>query len=372
LDDFKAPPAGGPITQALVKKFGGNLTDELKEKLAKKLAAKAIPVFGQISAALEVFGAFSTGWGVSKAMIDLTGTPGDLTFEVIWPMEVVELLPKAVSIDEGPQSLILKGQGLDKVESVRLVDRGSDGQLPIELEPRTLSEDNRSLSVLIPGDYISEVVGPIDIFIKNTQEIKVSPEQLEVVSDLTIVELVEAIGSPGDVVEIHGAGFHSVRSANLVTFQGENSRIAATVISVDSHLLTVRVPPGVVTGSVLVQVEGQVSNEALFEVEAGNIDILFGDNGSDNDDTFGLFVNSHLIHAMPAPTRNAGPFSVTLEPGLHTITLRGITAPDDVGTYFITVSGDVLNLSGDPQSGEDLTAGVEKHWTLEVGKSNSN
>jgi len=95
--------------------------------------------------------------------------------------------------------------------------------------------------------------------------------------------------------------------------------------------------------------------------------IDFGDNGSANDDTFGLYVDSRLIHARPAPTRSAGPFSLQLTPGLHNVMLRGITAPDEVGTYFISFSGDILSLTGDPATGRDLTAGVETYWTLDVG-----
>ncbi len=187
----------------------------------------------------------------------------------------------------------------------------------------------------------------------------------------TIVNLVENKGVAGDIVEINGAGFHPVRFYNEVTFQGEGQRLTATVLEADRHQLRVVVPAGAITGNVTVQVDDEVSNGVQFEVEEGNVTINFGDNGTANDDTYGLYVNGSLIHAMPAPTRSAGPFTVSLEPGIHVVSLRGITAPDDIGTYFINFSGDVLSVSGDAVSGSDLTAGVEKYWTLEVGSSAS-
>lgn len=367
-DDMRSPPNGGPVTQAFVAYFGKALTQELKEKLAKRMAAKAIPVLGQISTALEVIGAAGTGWGVSKAVYDILSTPGDLHYEVQWPMEVVDILPRAVSLDDGPINLILKGQGLGKVERVRLVDQGPGGQPPLVLDPGVMTEDQRGLSVLIPGDYIAEAVGPIDVSISGPNSAyDTSPVQLEVVADLTIVQLIENKGVVGDVVDIRGAGFHPVRFYNEVTFQGKNGRITATVLDATRHLIRTRVPVGAITGDATVQVNDEISNPMLYEVESGNVVIDFGDNGSANDDTFGLYVDSRLIHAMPAPTRSAGPFSLQLTPGLHNVMLRGITAPDEVGTYFISFSGDILSLTGDPATGSDLTAGVEKHWTLDVG-----
>jgi len=67
---------------------------------------------------------------------------------------------------------------------------------------------------------------------------------------------------------------------------------------------------------------------------------------------------------MAVPAYAVGPFSITLAPGIHEARLRGITAPDAIGTYYITISGDIQMLSGDPMSGWDLTAGVEKSWTF--------
>lgn len=365
MDDFMTPPTGGPITQALARQLGLDLSDALRDQLLERIAAKAVPVLGQIDAAIDAFGVFSTAWGVEETARDLV-MPGDLAFEVVWPMEVVDILPKVVSSDQGPQLLILKGQGLGKVENVRLVDEGVGGQPPLVLQPGARSEDHRGLSVLLTSDYIAGAVGPIAISITSPDDYDESPVKLEIINELTITELIPDSGVPGDIVEIIGAGFSPVRTYNRVTFQGDNGRIAATVVSAEPNQLTVRVPAGAVTGDVTVQVEDEVSNGVQFEIEAGNVYIDFGDNGPANDDTFGLYVDSILIHAMPQPTRHAGPFSIQLTPGTHYVTLRGITAPDDIGTYFISFGGSVSDVSGDALSEEDLTAGVEKHWTIEV------
>ena len=56
-----------------------------------------------------------------------------------------------------------------------------------------------------------------------------------------------------------------------------------------------------------------------FEVNTVRVQLDFGDNGSDNDNTFALFVGGKLIHSMPRPTRNAGPLSVELDEGSQTV-----------------------------------------------------
>ena len=129
------------------------------------------------------------------------------------------------------------------------------------------------------------------------------------------------------------------------------------------------VPRGSITGDVWVELtpsgQEQESNKLTFTLEQQNFTFTFGDNGSANDDTFSLYINGDLVRTMAAPTRTET-VEYPLTNGVHKVELHGITAPDDVGTYYITLPSSVSVLSGDSTSGSDLTAGKVKSWMIEV------
>ena len=102
------------------------------------------------------------------------------------------------------------------------------------------------------------------------------------------------------------------------------------------------------------------------DVQCGGstITITWGDDGAANDDIFELQVPEFGIQQAPStPSRSE---SVTFEagPGDYTVRLVGRAAPDNIGTYFITATGGTL--SGDATSGDDLTQGRVKTFTLTV------
>lgn len=107
-----------------------------------------------------------------------------------------------------------------------------------------------------------------------------------------------------------------------------------------------------------------VSLDALW-IEQQLYTFTFGDNGSANDDTYTLYVNGQLIRTMASPSR-AVIADVQLTSGLHHVELHGITAPDAIGTYYISFPPGVSLVSGDAMSGSDLTAGKVKRYTVEV------
>lgn len=134
------------------------------------------------------------------------------------------------------------------------------------------------------------------------------------------------------------------------------------------------VPKSVITGDVwvVVQQSGKLeeSNKLLFALEQSNYTFTFGDNGSLNDDTFALYIDGELVRTMRKPSRAEG-VEVPLISGKHTVALHGITAPDNIGTYYLTFPSDVSVVSGDATVGTDLTAGKVKNWVVDVqAKSN--
>ena len=76
---------------------------------------------------------------------------------------------------------------------------------------------------------------------------------------------------------------------------------------------------------------------------------------------------------MGAPT-TAVSTVVTLAPGTYSLRMRGLAAPDMIGTYFVSISGGSSTLSGPGgcgasctfASGTDLNAGTTFFWTLTV------
>ncbi len=66
--------------------------------------------------------------------------------------------------------------------------------------------------------------------------------------------------------------------------------LIATVVSSTESTLVVITPQGVKTVPVAVKVADDTSNDLPFEVNTVEVQLDFGDKGSDNGDTFALFM----------------------------------------------------------------------------------
>jgi hypothetical protein len=98
---------------------------------------------------------------------------------------------------------------------------------------------------------------------------------------------------------------------------------------------------------------------------SGNVTITIGDNGALNDDIFEVRINGQTVLTSSSPTR-AISTTVRLPAGDTTVQMIGRAAPDGIGTYYIRFSGDVSRVSGDAQSGSDLTPGRVKTFVITV------
>lgn len=98
--------------------------------------------------------------------------------------------------------------------------------------------------------------------------------------------------------------------------------------------------------------------------EIRNVVITMGDNGRLLDDIFEVRLDGASFLTSGGPIRSTSR-NIELTVGEHTLELVGRAAPDDVGTYFISVIGGNL-LGGPPTSGENLSAGTVFRWILEV------
>jgi len=98
--------------------------------------------------------------------------------------------------------------------------------------------------------------------------------------------------------------------------------------------------------------------------KGGSVTITMGDNGTLLDDIFEVRVDGVTVLTSSDPVVSIST-TINLQAGNHSVEMIGRAAPDGIGTYFIEFSGaDVV--SGDPLSGDDLTPGVVKTFTINV------
>ena len=382
------------ITMILEKKYGKDLAKSMVTKFIERFITRGIPVLGQILEGLK--GGTNCGTA-AKVTYDLINTPGIINWEVKWPLDVTKVDPDRVKIhDEGTagaaktsnKELFIEGKGFSHSLAFTLIRGGvfSYTKIPpkvvitnkengaqITLEPDWINSEGTRMKVILPGNFLDENVdkGPLELEVQHRGMDVKCPQLIQVTKNLEIASLSPEKGKSGDIVEILGCGFSLRAVDNIVTFTGKGATANATVISVgmSRQMLEVIVPAKLERGTydVSVRAGSQTSNSLPFEIKKFKVTIYFGDNGYATDDTFALYVDNKHIYSMGAPATAVGPFVLDLDGGQHTVMLRGIAAPDNVGTYFITITGDVWSIDGDPMSGSDLTAGVEKHWSIEVG-----
>ncbi|WP_457628410.1 hypothetical protein [Persephonella sp.] len=365
-----------PYCRALAKAIGsriGKSADEILLKLTgnigKEILIKLTPIVGQIDAALDIMSKINTYSGVFVTIHDMTNIPGNVEFQARFPFSVDEVLPTCVSETSGYFHLIIRGSGFYPVNDYGYTDypdvylSGFYGKIV------HINEDGSEMTVRFNRDLFED--GEHNLVVKHHQLERVyeTPVRIYGKEKIQLDKLEPDRGLPGDTVRIYGCGFYPGEAENEVLFTGtENTPVKATVVGVKPGYLEVIVPTDAVTGDVFVTVKGAESNRLTFTVDKAKAIINFGDCGFANDDTFALYIDSELIHTMPAPSR---PFDVpvNLSKGRHTVTLVGITAPDDIGTYCISFSSNITIISGPPTEGSDLTAGVSKSWIIEVTDS---
>jgi hypothetical protein len=95
-----------------------------------------------------------------------------------------------------------------------------------------------------------------------------------------------------------------------------------------------------------------------------SVTITMGDNGSALDDIYEVVVGGRTVLTSSSPVRSTS-VTIQLPRGRTEILMRGLAAPDGIGTYFIGFSGAAV-VGGDPLSGSDLVPGVTKRFIIEV------
>lgn len=375
------PP--GSACQKLISiaahKFGltpQDLARRATSEMAKKVLAKFVPVVGQLEIVLDVAGKVNSALGVYVTWRDLHSTAQQVNFKVNFPLEITKVRPACVNKNTITDyfSITVHGKGFAPYvkghmwwkEEVypEVFINGIKGKVIY------VSNDGTILGARFPADKFND--GDYSVKIKHQGQEASSDDKIKITGDKTIyISKIEPnSGVSGNRVTIYGCGFMPTVKDTKVFFTSKNGFTEATIVHINASRIDVIVPQDAETGPVYVESNGIKSNTLNFKVEKVTFQIIFGDCGSANDDTFALYIDDTLIYSMPSPSRPF-PVDVELSPGIHEVTLVGITAPDNIGTYCINFPQNVSVLSGPPLEGNDLTAGVVKKWLIKVESNNN-
>jgi len=206
--------------------------------------------------------------------------------------------------------------------------------------------------------------------------VQILPRAVSFTENVHIQSITPEEGTNRAILHIRGIGFHSRLENNQVRIGG----IKAEVFPPSTpRSLFARVPQQLEDGRYLVQLrvsgdDGRnwtdwTDDQVWYTVTkrpGGAVRIDVWDSGNWADDAFQLFldgVDKGTMYASPGSYSRTWD-GLVLEPGPHTAMLRGVNAPDGVGTYSIRITGDVdVPVKDD---GIDLTPGVRKFYRFNV------
>jgi len=368
------------------------LTPENIAKIAAKLGLKLTP-WGSAATIVSVGG---VAIDLGKLATDVVTTHSKIEFLVYFPIRIESVNPSSIKRDGSDKMIKIDGLGLDDFDFKRLFS--SEHYSPkvefYDSSNKTYTDDKpfavlskeqtgtgfEQIWTYIPSDWLKDAKSPITVTVHHhfidynnwneVQEVSLDASQsIEIVDKLTLDTITPDHGKTQITVTLIGAGFIKDNlTANKVYFTGSTGPVPAMVTSATADTLKVTVPKKAVTGDVWVVVDTEESNHLTYQVEQQDYTITFGDNGNLTDDTFALYVDGDLLRSMIKPAVSVD-VDVTLSTGQHHVVMRGITAPDQIGTYYISFPSGITIISGDATSGEDMTAGVTKSWTIEANSS---
>jgi hypothetical protein len=107
----------------------------------------------------------------------------------------------------------------------------------------------------------------------------------------------------------------------------------------------------------------EVTNIDVDCGSAAQVTITMGDNGAALDDIFEVVIDGRTVLTSSDAVRSVS-VTLNLPKGRTTVLMRGLAAPDGVGTYFISFAG--ARVVSGATSGSDLTPGVTKTIVIEV------
>lgn len=380
------------ITDDLLKPLSGQpsaiLTAYLK-RTSQQLAASAVTdlarrVVGNLVAFLRIYSLAVTTFDAGATEADLQFVPAGMDFLITSDLQIDQLDPvRAVNYHWGttdwdlPLRVIGTGMlpagGYEDWQASRhrVAIRVDGGRFPAD---SILPSGTSTIAVLRQQDVEDLFPGTLPVDVEVDFQLVSNELELQVFDHPVVDRISPATGRAGDLVDLVGIGFDPRTSgSNSVEFQGATGPVGGTVVSVspNGRRLTVRVPPDAISGPVKLTCQRPddelvESNEVEFRVAESTI--TYWDSGNLKDDIFSLYLENQLLANPSSPVYPPLTIPVALEPGRsYLVLLRGVSAPDQIGTYSISFSSDIEVLPGsDPLSGDDLIAGASKYFSIWV------
>ena len=212
--------SAGPITQLFARALAVGAAAAVVSQIAGRIAAKAVPVLGQLDALLSAAGAISNAVNLGKVLADLSDTPGMLEFDVDFGFEATAVRPLDVEKAHRDTLFRVIGAGLASdagPTEVTFHDEGG-GFDPVTVTPTRVAPDGTSLHAVLPAASLARAIGPIRLEVRAGDDRGDVPMNVQVENGVRIDALDPPMGGPNQAVWIRGRGFAEDRRLLRVRF----------------------------------------------------------------------------------------------------------------------------------------------------------
>jgi lipopolysaccharide export system protein LptA len=373
------------VWNVFLDKLAANTT--LEKSMTKKIGKW---VKGKVISVLSMPG--EVGWW-GNYVADAFDNDSLIDFDVKFPVEIIDVEPKSINItkilesdEEKYVTVYIIGNGFDtgcqitvtadsgkEVFKTKEILEGPIGDFLIKIPTRAF--DQALGGAFIPPVFfdvkVEQPAGETDKYAYDVKE-----KAIELTGELKLTSVEPSRGAPNIVIKLYGSYFGSL-DQNVWVKIGDKDidairRLSETEVEVD--LSQVKLEPGKhrIQAAVAVPSGGRIwmDGEVYYEVAGTNVTITVWDSGSAKDDAFKLLVDGVDCGDMVATSWSSysRSWNIQLSPRAepYRVDLRGVAAPDGIGTYSISFTGATLTSPSAPTTGNDLTPGVVRTFWIVV------
>lgn len=370
----------GPIFSTLLFEMGVEPIN-IGEAILKVAAVRLIPVIGEVAIVWDILKGVDSGADIAKFWWDLNKVGAQYDFYVNWGMKIITLNPTIVSAENKDVKLTIRGAGFKPIDNwwpwpdehpvVYIYDQGN-GDKKQEISAYKVNDSGTELKVIIPGDFLQDAKGGLRVEVEHRDQKTKStdfsnPKTIKIANGFELDQLYPNFGFNHDLLILKGVGFDK---SVEVWFTASNGQQKADITQVTTDAMKIIVPANAITGSVVVK-KGTETRYTPFTLSENRLLVRFGDNGNKADDKFGFWLDNKQTGLMTTGSRMVD-ITSQIQPGTYIAELKGIEAPDDIGTYYICFSDNVsIETGSNALSGRDLVREATKSFKIKVTKSSN-